>query len=389
MPRKRAPNGSGCIRQRKDGLWEGIFSLGYNAGTGKLIRKSVYGATSDEVAKKLRKATSTIDDGLYIEPEKLTVGQWLDLWLTEYTGDLKPRTLDQYSMHVRLNLKPHLGAVQLLALAPHMIQSVYNKLLRRKNPLSPKSIRNLNGVLHSCMNKAVALGYIRANPCDPVTLPRVVKKEMQTIKDENVTAFLEAISGHEYEAVYMIDLFTGMRQGEILGLTWPCVDLQKGVIHIKRQLQKERRAGGQYALVPLKNDKERAITPAPFIMDMLIEQKRKQATWKLRSGGTWNNPMNLVFTNEQGRYLAPSTVYNNFKRIVKTLGLDDVRFHDLRHSYASLSLQNGDDIKTVQENLGHSTPTFTLSVYAHSGNQAKRTSAERMEEKYQNLRQSK
>ena len=379
MARGRAPNGSGTIRKRSDGRWECKYCVGNDPGTGKIIRKSVYGKSESEVAKKLRKATASIDDGTYTEAAKLTVGQWFDVWYKDFTGDLKPSTLSQYDTYIKTHIKPHMGALPLSSLSTHTIQSLYNKLQRQDKPLSPKTIRNLHGILHSCLEKAVGLAYIRVNPSDACTLPRVEAREMKTIADDDVGRFLDAIRGHEYETVFAVDLFSGLRQGELLGLTWGAVDFKKGRIRVYRQLQKERKVGGDFRLVSLKNSKERTITPPPHVMRLLEAIKLQQNKDRLRAGAAWQNSMNLVFTNAAGRYVSPSTVYKSLKRVVDGLGLDGVRFHDLRHSYALLSLQNGDDPKTLQQNMGHHAAGFTLDRYGHSSDQMKRASADRME----------
>lgn len=367
MPRKKSPNGSGTIRLRKDGkTWEARYSV-RDPITGQSVQKSVYAPSQEECAKKLRKATVEIDDGTYTEPSKLTVGKWADIWLAEYCGHVKDTTLDKYEMYIRLYIKPVLGPAKLQALGAHSIQSMYNRLQRRESrPLSPKSIGNLHGVLHPMMEQALKLGYLpRGNPCKAVTKPRVEKKEMQAIMDTKLDEFLAAIQGHQFEAVYLVDVFTGMRQGEILGLTWADVDFKGGVIHVRKQLQKERKKGGVYRRVSVKNDRVRAIHPAPFVMDVLKAEQRRQKEHRLRAGAAWCNDMNLVFTNEVGRYQSASTVYKNFKRFVGGIGEESVRMHDLRHTFAMLSLQMGVDIKTLQKELGHATAAFTLDVYGH------------------------
>lgn len=376
MPRRKAPKGSGMQpRQRPDGRWEARYTVPDTA-----LPKSVYGKTEEECAKKLRKATAEIDDGVYQEPSKLTVKKWADAWLTDYCGGIKDTTLDKYDMYIRLYIKPILGTIKLQTLSAHSIQAMYNKLQRReKKPLSPKSISNLHGVLHPMMERAVKLGYIRTNPCKAVTLPRVEKKEMQALKDEKLDEFLDAIKGRKFESVYLVDVFTGMRQGEILGLTWADVDFKGGYIHVRKQLQKERKKGGEYRRVALKNDRVRSIKPAPFVMDILKAEQRKQKEWRLKAGGAWDNSMNLVFTNEMGRYQSASTVYKDFKRVVQSIEAGGVRFHDVRHTFALLRLQTGANIKTLQHEMGHATSAFTLDVYGHVSEEMLKASSESMQ----------
>lgn len=394
----RSAQGAGNIRKKtvtRNGkeyvYWEARYTAGYDPGTGKQIQKSISGKTQKEVRQKLQKIESSLTDGIYIEPSKMTVEQWLDIWHKEYLGGVKQSTVAHYGSHIEKNTKPYIGAVKLAALKPHTIQALYNRLQRsdeNPNGLSAKTIKNLHGVLHKSLKQAVMLGYIPANPADACILPRIEKKEVSFIEEEGIAALLDRIKGHQFENVYKVDLFTGMRQGEILGLTWDCVDFENAVLTVNKQLQKEHKKGGQYALVSCKTDRIRRIKPAPFVMDILKQQKQKQLHERLLSRGAWENEWNLVFTNELGGHLCATTVYNHFKRIVKEIGLPSVRFHDMRHTFAMISLQNGDDIKTVQENVGHATASFTLDVYGHVSQRMKQESADRMQGFIDGLRPS-
>lgn len=376
---KRAAQGGGNIRQRKDGRWEARYTVGRDPGTGKQIQRSVYGATQQEVRKKLAQITTDLDNGTYKEPCKMTVGQWLDIWQRDYLGGVKPRTADLYKSQIDTCIKPGLGAVKLESLNTHSIQGFYNKLGKERDGkpgLAPKTIQNVHGVFHKALQQAVAIGYIRFNPADACTLPRSERKEIKPLEDEQITAFLKAIQGHEFETLYMVDLFTGMRQSEILGLTWDCVDLDNGTITISKQLQKWK--DGDYAFTSPKNGKCRTLTPAPSVMKLLRKHRAEQNERKLKVGKLWEDT-GLVFTNELGGNLSHKVIYNRFKKVVAAIGCPDVRFHDLRHSYAVASIRSGDDIKTVQGNLGHHTAAFTLDVYGHVTEQMKRESAQRME----------
>lgn len=379
MPRKkegRAAQGSGNIRKRSDGRWEARYTVGRDPGTGKQVRRSVYGATQGEVRKKLQAICVSIDDGIYTEPAKISFGTWLDIWLEEYTEGIKPLTKASYRRQIKNHIKPALGVVKLSTLNAPEIQSMYNRLHKAEKPLSAKTIQNLHGVVHKALQQAVEIGYIKFNPSDACKLPRIEKKEIKPLDEQEIALFLKAIQGHSFERIYLVDVFTGMRQGEILGLSWDCIDFEKGTVFIYRQLEKVE---GVYQFGSLKNGKTRRITPAPSVMKVLLEQRRVQNEWRLKAGEVWDNPDNLVFTNEIGGHLAHVTVYKNFKRIVKSLGLEETRFHDLRHTYAVASLASGDDVKTVQENLGHQTAAFTLNVYGHVTDRMKEKSAQRME----------
>lgn len=386
---RKAAAGTGTIRKKtitRGGkeytYWEARYTEGYDPGTGRQIQRSITGKTQREVAQKLRAATAAIDDGTYIAPSKMTVGQWLDIWAAEYLGSVKPLTVTSYKSTIANHLKPGLAAVKLDALSPHIIQSFYNGLRtsqRTHTPLSPKTIKNIHGVLHKALQQALSIGYIRSNPTDACVLPRVERKEIQPLDECQINAFLKAVKGHKYEEVYTVTLFTGMREGEALGLLWDCVDLTHGKIRIDKQLQKIPGVKDGYELRSTKNGKGRSITVAPFVVSTLQRIWDRQQEDRRRYGECWLDS-GFVFTDELGRHLKHHNVYVSFKKLMADIGTPETRFHDLRHSYAVASIRSGDDIKTVQENLGHATASFTLDVYGHVTEQMKRESAARMEQ---------
>lgn len=346
MPRKsntRSAQGDGTIRHRSDGRWEARYTVGRDPGTGKQIQKSVYGATQDEVRRKLKGITKDIDDGTYTAPSKMKLGQWLDIWVEEYLGDVKPSTAHLYSEDVRLYLKPALGAVTLESLDAHTVQKVYNRLNKQ---LASKTVKSIHGVLHKSLQQAVEIGYIRVNPTAACKLPKSEHKEIKPLDEQQQTDFIAAIQGHTHELLYKIDMFTGLREGELLGLTWDCVDFKKGKITVKQQLRREQKEGGIYYMSSPKNGKVRTITPAPSVMKLLKDQQFKQLEQRFKAGDTWSekvmlltSPMdtergyNLVFRNETGGVLSYRTVYDCFKRVVDKIGVPEARFHDLRHPY--------------------------------------------------------
>lgn len=339
---RKAAAGTGTIRKKtvtRNGkeytYWEGRYTTGYDPGTGKQIQRSISGKTQKEVAQKLKAATASIDAGTYTAPSKMTVGEWLDIWTAEYLGAVKPRTVDSYKATVKVHLKPGLGAVKLEALTAHAVQSLYNGLSEPKNGkqgLSPKSVKNVHGVLHKALQQAVANGYLRVNPADSCILPRVVRKELHPLDEGQISAFLKAIHGHRYEELFLVTLFTGLREGEVLGLTWDCVNLDKGTVLVNKQLQKVRGSSGEYQLVPTKNSKGRSITSAPFVVATLRQVKYKQLENRLRYGEIWQDT-GFVFTDELGQHLKHQTVYLAFKKVVEEIGTLETRFHDLRHPY--------------------------------------------------------
>lgn len=376
---KRA-NNEGSIRQRPDGRWEARYSAGYDSGSGKLIRRSIYGKTQAEVRKRLQQISTSLDSGTYTEPNKITLGQWLDIWQTEYLNGVTLSTQRSYNDKIRLHIKPAIGAVKLQSLTIPIIQQFYNSLSKGEKPLSAKTIKGIHGVLHAGLKQAVMIGYIKSNPSEYCTLPKLQKREVVPLSDNDTIRFLEAIKNDPYEAIFYVDIFTGLRQGEILGLTWDCVDFSANQLIINKQLLREKKKGGRYILAPTKTDKARTLTVADSVMYKLREVKNKQAFEAIQAGSGWNNPEGLVFTNAVGGHIPHNTVYKHFKAIAQSIGLNAARFHDLRHSYAVLSLQSGDDIKTVQDNLGHASASFTLSTYAHSTAKSKAESASRTEE---------
>lgn len=382
---KKNAQGAGTIRKRADGRWEARFTAGLDPVSGKQIQKSVYGRTQKEVREKLTQITTELDNGTYMEPSKDTLSEWLDTWLETYVRySVKPYTMDAYQCNCNNYIKPALGNVKLAALNAPQIQRFYNGLLTEKK-LSPKTVRNIHGVFHKALGQAVKLGMIRSNPTVLCDLPKVRRKEIHPMEQGEIAAFLKAIEGSKYELLYQVTLFTGMRQGEVLGLTWDCVDFAHDAIYVNKQLQKTKKVGGTYTLVPTKNSRSRIITAAPSVMTLLKKQKSQQAQMRLLAGQDWKNPWDLVFTNDFGGNLSHFTVYKTFKEIVRSIGLEQERFHDLRHSYAVVSIESGDDIKTVQANLGHATASFTLDVYGHVSQKMRRQSAERMEQFIQKL----
>ena len=376
---KRNANGIGSIRKRTDGRWEARYCVGFDPKTNAMIRKSVYCKTQKEARQKLTQVMAEIDNGSYLDPSSVKFSDWLDLWLETYVAPtVKPYTTDSYTNICNRFLKPYLGCYKLSQLSALQIQKMYNEL-QQKHKLSAKTVKNIHGVLHRSLTQAVKLQMIRTNPSDLCDLPKVIRKDIQPLEQQEISAFLKAIRGNQYERLYAVTLFTGMRQGEVLGLTWDCVDFEHCMLNVNKQLQKTKKVGGEYTLVSTKSGKSRIITAAPSVMEFLKEEQRWQEHNREIAGSAWDNSWNLVFTNELGRHLVHFTVYKHFKKIVREIGLPEERFHDLRHSYAVVSIESGDDIKTVQANLGHATASFTLDVYGHVSQRMRQQSAERME----------
>lgn len=395
MPRstnktRKSAAGIGSIRKKtitRNGkeytCWEARYTVGFDPGTGKQIQRSISGKTQKEVAQKLKAATAALDAGTYIAPCKMTVGEWLDTWVKEYLGSVKPLTERNYSEQVKKYLKPAFGATKLEALSTQMIQHFYNSLSNRSTAnLSPKTIRNIHGILHKALQQAVANKYIRENPSTACVLQKVKKPEIRPFEPEEIALMLQESAQDDFCNLFTVALFTGMRQGELLGLAWECIDFRKGTIKVKQQLQYK---DGTYFLTTPKSGKPRTILPAPMVMEALRQEQQKQRSEKKLAGKLWHNPLNLVFTDAGGKNLVRRTVDKHFKAIAARVGVPDARFHDMHHSFAVASLQAGDDIKTVQENLGHATAAFTLDVYGHVTEKMRWDSATRLQRFYEEI----
>lgn len=263
----------------------------------------------------------------------MTVGEWLDIWLETYLGGVRPYTVLNYTQHVNNHIKPALGKVRLDKLNTHTIQQFYNDLGTAhgdKPGLSPKTIKCIHGIFHKALQQAIAIGYLHSNPTTACELPKAERKDIKPLDDDAIRAFMEAIQGHRFEVLYLVTLFTGLRRGEVCGLTWDCVDLDRGTIFINKQLQQVPGHSGEFRLTPTKNGKGRMITPAAFVVDALKRHKVRQTEARLKAGPLWQEE-GLVFTDEVGHRLSPNTVYHNYKRLVASIGLPEARLHDLRH----------------------------------------------------------
>lgn len=409
-------NGDGTITKRtvtRNGkqytFWEGRLTIGTNPGNGKQQRKTFTGKTQKEVREKMQAAAVAVNEGTFFQPSKITLAEWLDIWLREYTADKKYLTVKHYTAQCNTHIKPALGAVKLSMLTAPQIQSFYNdlgktgKMITRKDtktgkeivtfePLAAKSIRNIHGILIKALNVAIDVGYLRTNPADRVTLPRNEKKEINPLDDAQIAAFFREAGNDEYCYLLRLIPFTGLREAEAMGLTWDCVDFEAGTLKINKQLVKRPNAAGGFTLAETKNSKIRVIKAAPMVMQQLRLRQSEQIEQRFKAGELWQGWQNdkerktaLVFTTATGSNLSPQTVYNHCKKVLERIGAGDRCVHDLRHTFAVLSLQNGDDVKTVQGNLGHATAAFTLDVYGHVSERMKEDSAARMEKYMQNM----
>ena len=387
MARKQSRNahGAGNLRRRANGLWEARYT--YTDELGQTKRGSVYGETQKECRQKLTARLGEIDTGSFhgTAPQHYTVAEWFSEWLTTYCINLKPATVISYREKADLYIIPNIGSVRLEALAPIQVQKLCNRLSKGypgQKPLAPNTVSCVHGILHSALKQAVVAGMLRSNPADNTKLPKVRKPELKPLMDADISRFLQAILGDRFETLFVVDLFSGLRQSELLGLQWEDVDFTQGVLRVRHQLQKLK--SGEYVYLDLtKNGKERFAAIPPAIVKVLQKQKAIQAEWQLQAGVCWSNPHGLVFTDELGGHLRHQTVYHHFKKCVAAIGMESTRFHDLRHSCAILALQSGCSIKAVQEQLGHYSSAFTMDVYGAVSDTMRKDTQARMEQAFQ------
>ena len=374
MPKKRA-NGEGSIRKRKDGRWEGRYTAGHDPATGKQIFKNVLGKTQAEVKEKLKKALVEAGQIDFTKSGKYTVGTWMDEWFENVAKiKVRPSSHQTYRGYIDNHIKPNIGNIPLEKLTTMDLQKLYRTLLTKgrverieaenqPSGLSAKTVRNINQVISSALDLAVAQKIIPSNTTDACELPKVEHREMQTIPEEQLQAFLaEAKATGVYE-MYYIELATGLRRGELLGLKWQDIDWKNGIIKVRRQIA---RVDGQIVEAPLKTKNSyRTVTISPQAIEVLKQQRAKTHD-------------QYVFPSPNGGPISPDSVNNMLKRVLARAGIPKVRFHDLRHTFATIALQNGVDIKTVSGMLGHFSAGFTLDTYAHVTTSAQKEAAQTM-----------
>lgn len=372
---KRRANGEGSIRKRKDGRWEGRYTAGRDPETGKAIYKNVLGKTQAEVKEKLKRAIEENTQLDFSRAGEYTVGQWMDVWFENCAKvKVRPSSHQTYRGYIDHHIKPYIGDIPLGKLTTLDLQQLYKKLLSsgrvertesKKQPkdLSPKTVRNINQVISSALTFAKEQKLIISNPAGGCSLPKLEHREMKTLTAEQLQSFLrEAKESGVYE-MYYIELATGLRRGELLGLKWEDIDLTTGTIHVRRQVA---RINGEIVEAPLKTKNSyRTVSIGEDAVGILIEQKEKSHS-------------EYVFPSPTGGPISPDSVLHMLHRVLKRAGLPQVRFHDLRHTFATLALQNGVDVKTVSGMLGHFSAGFTLDTYAHITTQAQRQAANTM-----------
>jgi integrase len=363
---KKRGNGEGSITRRKDGGWMAQYTV-YTAEGRK--RKTLYGKTRKEVAEKLTKAMSDRDGGIVYEASKLTVGEYLDRWLRDSVkGTVQETTYANYSYITQVHITPALGRVKLKSLTPSHVRSFYAE--KACTNLSAATVKKMHVVLRKALSQAVSDELIPRNAADSVKPPRASApgEEIRPLNSEECSAFLEALRGEKLEALYVLAVHRGLREGELLALRWEDVDLEaaKPALLVRRTLTRGENGRGFVVGASTKSGKGRRVRLTRRAAAALKDHRKRQLEERMRLAGLWQD-QGLVFPSEIGSLLNPSNLRNrSFKRIKARSSIrEDLRFHDLRHTCATLLLREGVNAKVVSEILGHASILITLNTYSH------------------------
>jgi integrase len=347
-------NGEGSIIRRADGRWQARITL----GGGKRI--SLYARTRQEVAHKLSETLRDRDKGLLAAGEPQTVDQYLASWLETVRPTLRESTWIRYEKFVRVQLRPAVGGVQLNKLSAQQVQALYAALLEQG--LSPTTVHHLHTVLHHALKDAQRLGLVVRNVADLVDPPRMAERVMHVYTPEQAQALLAAARGQRLEALVALALTTGMRQGELLALRWGDVDLTSGTLQVRHTRQQTRDGFRQGP--PKTRSGRRRILLTPTAIASLRAQHVRQAAERLQVGAAWRDE-DLIFTTGVGTALDANNLRKQYVALTQRAGLPRGRFHDLRHTAATLLLLQGVPAKVVSEMLGHASIAITLDLYSH------------------------
>lgn len=365
--KRRRGKGEGSIYKRKDGRYEGSVTIGYNAN-GNPKRKRVYGKTRTEVQEKLNKIIYEINTGTFIEPTKITLGEWLQEWLKGRKPHLEESTWTSYEIMIRRHINPVLGNTKLKNLQPHHLRSLYNEKLENgrvdgKGGLSPRAVHYIHSIINAALKQAIKERLINFNVAEVVELPKMKKHEMRPLNDEEIDIFLDEASKTRHYTAYMLELGSGLRRGELLGLKWQNVNLEEGKITVLEQLVRSKEKG--LIIKNLKTKSSRRTIPLPSDVAKQLKVYRKQQLKEKMLLGPAYQDNDLVFCNPDGKPYDPRAFTKHFERLVKRAALPEIRFHDLRHTYATQLLKSGVHVKVAQQLLGHSSITMTLDTYSH------------------------
>lgn len=363
MANKRRPQGDGTIRKRPDGRWEGRIIIGHKRD-GTPMYKSVFGKTQKATLKMLHQMIDTYRDVDLTEDSRMTLGEWLDKWLDEYMiFTVRESTLGGYRCMTNNQVKRFIGDKQLSSLTTEDIQKFYNKIKKqgRVKPnrdgayeLADSMVRGIHMMLHEALDTAVKERLIAKNPTNGTTIPKNNYAEKQILGDEQLTRFLEEIKGEEYwYDFFYLEVMTGLRRGEICGLKWSDIDFGANKLRVQRSVS-SKKGGGVNIGETKTNTGTRNIIMPPSVIDALRKRKQTAIT-------AWVFP---AFLNPE-QPIHPEAAYRKLKVILKHAGLPQIRFHDLRHTFATHAMKGGVDAKTLSRILGHTNASFTLDTYTH------------------------
>lgn len=346
-------HGEGSIYLRKDGRWCASITLENRK------RKYIYGKTRREVQEQLKIALREQQQGTLITTPQQSVEQFLNQWLAIHKSSVRIRTYERYEQFVRIHLVPALGHVQLQKLTAIQINNLYLKLGKT---LSPSTLNTLHMMLHKALEDAVRWGLLARNVCDAVSAPRRAHFEIKPLTKEQAQVLLNAAKEDSLEALWVLALTTGMRRGEVLALKWQDIDFEQGMLQVKRIFTRLR--GNRYIEADPKTEKSRrSIMLTTVTVEALRRHRVHQLEAKLQAGDAWV-AHDLVFCTSVGTPLNPNWVLERFKKLLQKAGLPDMRFHDLRHSIATILLSMGTHPKVVQELLGHNRIQETVDTYS-------------------------
>jgi integrase len=371
----RRGNGEGSIRRRKDSRWEARYTIHTAEGR---KQKTVYGKTRKEVSEKLTEVMAVRDKGLVYDAGKLTVAEFLQCWLEDV---VKPsashRTYSTNAQQVRDHIAPTLGRIKLKELRKAHIDRLYREKL--DFGLSPSTVRRVHAVLHKALEEAVKGDLIPRNPATHANKPKVKQDEIEPLDTSQAAAFLKAAKGDRFEALYILCLMCGLRQGEALALRWRDIDLDGGTLRVNLQLQRVRDGGGLRFSEP-KNASRRTVGLPQRAVSALKSHRKRQLEEKLAAGSLYRDE-GLVFASRHGTPIDAQNVVNRYyKPLLKRASLPPIRFHDLRHSCLSLLAQRGEPIRDLQALAGHATAAFTLQRYTHHYDASAKRTADAMGE---------
>lgn len=358
MKRKRG-QGEGTIRLRSDGRWEGRYSLGSK-------QKSIYGKSEEEVKDKLKKIIANITLGTYFEPSKIKVQEWLKYWLFEYKKKkLKPKTFESYNQIIECYINPVLGSLTIDKLNPILIQQEINNIKK-----SARTVKYTHTILKMSLKHAVSTELILKNPADNISLPSENKKEIKILDKTDLKKFMDHIRSHKLGPAFHLAITTGMRRGEILALRWKDIELESGLIKVRRNMDRVKvfnENENVYKLVegtPKTKRSNRVLPILPDTKTLLKSHYTRQKIEKVRLGEKYIDD-GYVFCNKNGTPLSPRNFAKHFYKVLKDADIPHTNFHSLRHTFASYGLENGMELKVISELLGHSSIAITADIYTH------------------------